>query len=200
MRQEADLPAEVGDHLLEVLARFVGHLRESTAVDQRSGVSARFAIAAAETVSAAAMHRSALTGEHPAVARPVDLAAVPAVLRGKIEFEAGEEGREDELLGYLLRRSVADTARGLFAGLDLQSLARAVVEGHPVATGERVSGQDVLTALPELPVLHQVAERLGVRAGDPPGRIASAVELALESLYLAKRLGKDAEDDRSVYS
>ncbi len=78
IRQEALLEAEVGDHLLEVLARFVGHLRESSAVDQRSGVSARFAIAAAETVSAAAVHRAALTGEDPAVARPVDLDAVPA--------------------------------------------------------------------------------------------------------------------------
>ncbi|MFD0487247.1 ATP-binding protein [Saccharopolyspora spinosporotrichia] len=199
VRQEAVLEAEVGDHLLEVLARFVGHLRESPAVDQRSGVSARFAIAAAETVSAAAVHRSALIGEEPAVARPVDLDAVPAVLRGKIEFEAGEEGREDELLGYLLRRSVADTARSAFAGLDLQSLADTVVDGHQVATGERIAARDVLTALPELPVLHQVAERLDVRAGDPPGRIASAVELALESLYLSKRLSKDVEDDRSVY-
>ncbi|GAA2807357.1 ATP-binding protein [Saccharopolyspora taberi] len=199
VRQEAVLEAEVGDHLLEVLARFVGHLRESSAVDQRSGVSARFAIAAAETVSAAALHRAAVTGEDPPVARPVDLDAVPAVLRGKVEFEAGEEGREDELLGYLLRRSVADTARGVFAGLDLQSLADAVVDGHQVATGERIAAHDVLTALPELPVLHQVAERLDVRAGDPPGRIASAVELALEALYLSKRLSKDVEDDRSVY-
>ncbi|WP_432757857.1 ATP-binding protein [Saccharopolyspora erythraea] len=199
VRQEAVLEAEVGDHLLEVLARFVGHLRESPAVDQRSGVSARFAIAAAETVSAAAVHRGALIGEEPAVARPVDLDAVPSVLRGKIEFEAGEEGREDELLGYLLRRSVADTARSAFAGLDLQSLADTVVDGHQVATGERIAARDVLTALPELPVLHQVAERLDVRAGDPPGRIASAVELALESLYLSKRLSKDVEDDRSVY-
>ncbi|MFC7342686.1 ATP-binding protein [Saccharopolyspora griseoalba] len=200
MRQEADLPAEIGDHLLEVLARFVRHLRESGAVDQSSGVSARFAVAAAETVSAAALHRAALTGEDPPVARPVDLEAVPGVLRGKIEFEAGEEGREDELLEYLLRRSVADTARGLFAGLDLSELGRAVVDGHPVATGEQVSGRDVLTALPELPVLHQVAERVGVGATDVPGRIASAVELALESLYLAKQLSKDAEDDRAVYS
>ena len=48
IRQEATLVAEVGDHLLEVLARLVRSLRESSSVDQRSGVSARFAIAAAE--------------------------------------------------------------------------------------------------------------------------------------------------------
>ena len=59
VRQEADLVAEVGDHLLQVIARFVRHLRESSSIDQRSGVSARFAVAAAETVAAGALRRSA---------------------------------------------------------------------------------------------------------------------------------------------
>src|SRR6185437_11476680 len=153
IRQEAQLVAEVGDHLVEVVARFVRHLRESASVDQRSGVSARFAIAAAETVAAAALRRAALTGEPEAVARPVDLEAVPSVLRGKLEFESGEEGREHEILEHLLRRS----------------LAEAVTDGHPVATGERVPASEVLAALPELPVLHEVAARLDVKADQPAG-------------------------------
>src|SRR5205807_9403035 len=56
--QEADLStigAQVGEPLLEVLARFARHLRASAAIDQRSGVSARFAVAGAETVAAAAL-------------------------------------------------------------------------------------------------------------------------------------------------
>src|SRR6266487_2991802 len=55
VRQEAKLVAEVPEHLLEVLARFTRAVRESPSVDQRSGVSARFAIAAAETVAASAL-------------------------------------------------------------------------------------------------------------------------------------------------
>src|SRR5690349_22464783 len=53
IRQEAELadlggrPAEVPDHLIEVIARFTRLVRESTAVDGRSGVSARFALAGA---------------------------------------------------------------------------------------------------------------------------------------------------------
>lgn len=199
VKQEARLVAEVGDPLLSVLARFVRNLRGSAVVDQRSGVSARFAVAAAETVAAAALRRSALTGEHPAVARPVDLDAVAGVLRGKVEFEPGEEGRETEHLVHLLRRAVAETASELFAGLDLRPLADAVADGHLVATGERVTGADLLAALPELPVLHEVAQRAGVPAGDPAPRIASAVELALESLYLARRVAKDAEGGTTVY-
>jgi len=199
IRQEAEFTAEVGEPLLEVLARFVRHLRESTAIDQRSGVSARFAVAAAETIAAAALRRSAITGEEPAVARPVDLEAVPAVLRGKLEFEPGEEGREIELLEYLLRRSVADTARERFAGLDLTPLAHAVADGNLVTTGERVPGLEVLAALPELPVLHDVAARAGVEPDDSSGRIAAAVELALEMLYLSKRVAKDADNDTTIY-
>src|SRR5919206_3589170 len=92
--QEADLVsigADVGEPLLEVLARFARHLRASAAIDQRSGVSARFAVAGAETVAAAALRRAALTGEDHAVARPVDLEAVPAVLRGKLEVQSGDD-------------------------------------------------------------------------------------------------------------
>ena len=200
VRQEAELVAEVGEPLLEILARFVRNLRDSAAIDQRSGVSARFAVAAAETVAAAALRRTALTGEEPAVARPVDLDSVPAVLRGKLEFEPGEEGRETEHLVHLLRRAVAETARERFAGLDLQPLADAVAEGNLVTTGDRVPGREVLAALPELPVLHDVAVRAGADpADDPPGRIAAAVELALESLYLSKRLAKDADAAETVY-
>jgi magnesium chelatase subunit I len=199
VRQEADLVAEVGEALLEVLARFVRHLRESNAVDQRSGVSARFAVAAAETVAAAALRRAALTGENPPVARPIDLESVPAVLRGKLEFEAGEEGRETEHLAHLLRRAFADTARGRLGGVDLRPLAEAVADGNLVTTGERVPGRELLAALPELPVLHEVATRLDVDPTDPPSRIASAVEFALEALFLARQVAKDSDDDTAVY-
>ncbi|MGH3671210.1 MAG: magnesium chelatase, partial [Pseudonocardiaceae bacterium] len=209
--QEADLGgigAEVGEPLLEVLARFSRHLRASAAIDQRSGVSARFAVAGAETVAAAALRRAALTGEDHAVARPVDLEAVPAVLRGKLEFESGydqpagparDRDEQGEVLTHLLRRSVADTARARLRGLNLTPLTDAVSNGHRVPTGEQVPAGDVLAALPELPVLHEVAIRLGAAPDGPPGPIAAAVELALESLYLTRKLGKDVENGRTVY-
>jgi len=189
IEQEADLQARVPDFLVEILARFTRLLRESTSVDQRSGVSARFAVAGAETVAAAAVHRGAVLGEDDPVARPVDLATVVEVLRGKVEFESGEEGREFEILDHLLRRATADTARTRLAGIDLAPLVAAVEQGEPVITGERVTAKSLLDALPELPVLDTVAERLG--ASDSGSR-AAAIELALEGLYLARRIAKDA--------
>src|SRR6187397_3627232 len=105
IRQEAHLVADVPDHLVEILARFTRALRESSSVDQRSGVSARFAIAGAETIAAAALHRATVQGEDEAVARVVDLETAVDVLGGKIEFETGEEGREGQILEHLLRRA-----------------------------------------------------------------------------------------------
>ncbi|WP_308257928.1 ATP-binding protein [Pseudonocardia lacus] len=197
VEQEASLVAEVPRHLVEVLARFTRSLRDSSAVDQASGVSARFAVAAAETVAAAALRRAAITGETRAYARPVDLDSVPAVLRGKLEFASGEEGRETEHLVHLLRRATADTARFRLRGIDLNTLAEAV-SGNPVRTGERVPAREVVAALPGTPVLTEVASRLDAAGTEDPGPMASAAELALELLYLTRRLTKDETDDDSV--
>ncbi|MQA03004.1 MAG: magnesium chelatase [Streptosporangiales bacterium] len=203
--QEAATVADVPDHLVEVAARFARHLREAPEVDQRSGVSARFAIAAVETVSAAALRRGAVAGEDQPVARPVDLNAVPAVLRGKLEFETGlaasDDADVDELLTHLLRRSIADTARTRLAGVDLAPLAEAVAGGHRVVTGPDVPAADVAQALAGSAAATEVLHRLGVGEGDPVGRAAAAIELACEALYLARRLAKDTDDDdRTVFT
>jgi magnesium chelatase subunit I len=199
VEQEAELVADVPRHLIEIVARFTRHLREATAIDQSSGVSARFAVAAAETVAAAALRRAAITGESRAVARPVDLDSVPAVLRGKLEFASGEEGREEEILEHLLRRATADTARFALRGVDLAELTDAVGT-RPVRTGERVPAAEVVAALPQVAVLTEVATRLGASGTEDPGPMASAAELALEYLFLTRKLAKDSSDDGDTVS
>ena len=199
IRQEAHLVATVPDALVEVMARFTRGLRGSSAVDQRSGVSARFAIAGTETVAAAALHRATTQGEEHAVARVVDLDAAIDVLRGKVEFESGEEGREREVLGHLLRTATAETVREHLGGLDLGLLVEAIEDGAMVTTGDQVTARDFLAGLPvlgESVVYDSICERLG--AGND-GEMASAIELALEGLYLARRISKDSADGETVY-
>ncbi|ACV76967.1 Mg-chelatase subunit ChlI-like protein [Nakamurella multipartita DSM 44233] len=198
IRQEAHLVAAVPEHLLEILARFTRLLRESSAIDQGSGVSARFSVAAAETVAAAALRRAALSRESTATARPVDLLSVPSVLRGKLEFAAGEEGREDEILEHLLRRATADTARRALRGVDLTPLAEAVT-ATPVRTGDLVPAAAVVASLPPVATVTDVATRLGAAGTEDPGPMASAAELALELLFLTRKLAKSADDDTVQY-
>ena len=199
VRQEAELVAEVPDHLIEILARFTRNLRESNSVDQRSGVSARFAIAGAETVAASALHRATRQGEEQAVARIVDLEPAVDVLGGKIEFETGEEGRESEILIHLLRTATAEAVRSHFRGIDFALLVDRIEAGQMVTSGDQVTARDFLMRLPvlgESDLYDQVCERLD--AGND-GERAGAIELALEGLYLARKISKESGGGETVY-
>ncbi|MCY7404914.1 MAG: sigma 54-interacting transcriptional regulator [Cryobacterium sp.] len=199
IRQESELMAEVPGYLVEILARFTRGLRESSAVDQRSGVSARFAIAGAETIAAAAIHRATRQGEVDAVARPVDLETAVDVLGGKIEFESGEDGREDEILDHLLRSATAETVKAHLRGLDFDPLVEAIENGVMVITGEQVTARDFLAGLPSLgesELYDEICARLGATND---GQRASAIELSLEGLYLTRRISKESGSGEVIY-
>ncbi|MEV0396244.1 sigma 54-interacting transcriptional regulator [Polymorphospora rubra] len=195
IRQEADLVAAVPEHVLEVVARFARAVRESPSVDARSGVSARFAIAAAETVAASALRRAGLLGETGPVARVGDAVSVTSTLRGKVEFESGEEGRETEILGHLLRTATAETFRARLAGLDLSGFTDLVAQGDVVETGELVAADELLRQVGTVPGLAKVLDRLGLGDAPTPGEAAAGIEFTLEGLHLTRRLAKDVTDD-----
>jgi magnesium chelatase subunit I len=195
----ADPGAQVPAHLVEVIARFTRLVRASPAVDARSGVSARFAIAAAESAAAGAVRRAALTGEAPPVARICDLPPVVTSLRGKVEFEVSEEGREQEVLEHTLRRATADTFRARLGGANLSGLLALFEDGGTVETGELVPAAGLLTRVGEVTGLGKIMQRLGMDGSESLGHAAAAVEFALEGLYLMRRLSKDEIDGGAVY-
>ena len=197
--QESALVADVPEHLLEVVARLTRGLRESSSIDQRSGVSARFAIAAAEAVAASALRRSARSREPAAVARICDVPTVVPTLLGKVEFEMGEEGREVEVVHHLLRLATAETFRARLAGLDLSGFTEIFSEGSTVETGELVPAEELLGQFGTIPGLSKVLDRLGDGDDASAGHVAAAVELVLEGLHLTRRIDKETLDGRSVY-
>jgi magnesium chelatase subunit I len=195
----ADPAAILPAHLVDVIARFTRLVRASPAVDARSGVSARFAIAAAESAAASAVRRAALTGEEQPVARVCDLPPIVATLRGKVEFEVSEEGREQEVLDHLLRRAIAETFRVTLGNADLSALLAKFEEGGTVQSGDLVPGPDLLRRIGEVAGLAKIMERLGADGAESPGQAAAALEFTLEGLYLMRRLSKDSTDGSSVY-
>lgn len=199
IRQEANLVAEVPPVLVEILARFTRALRESPAVNQRAGVSARFAISGAETVAASARHRAARRGEERAVARLVDVEAAVDVLGGKVEFEPGEEGREWEVLDYLLRAATAAAVRQRLRRIDLSPLIEALDGATTVSTGEQVTAAEFLAALPGLSDSDLYGEIAAAFDAEHEGTRASAVELAFEALYLSRKISKDSGEGTTIY-
>src|SRR5580692_1181315 len=206
VRQEAEIAwdgqepgAVLPDHLVEVIARFTRLVRASPTVDARSGVSARFAIAAAEAVAASAVRRAAITGEQQPVARVCDLPAVVSTLRGKVEFEVSEEGREQEVLDHLLRRAIAETFRSSLGNADMSGLLARFAEGDSVESGDLVSADALLRRIGAVPGLAKIMDRLAMDGSESFGQAAAALEFALEGLYLMRRLSKDEVDGGTVY-
>ena len=201
VRQEARLVADVPAPVLEVVAQFARGVRSSPAVDQRSGVSARFAVACAEGAAASALRRGALTNEADPVARVSDLAAVVPTLRGKVEFEMGHEGRERDVLDHLLRVAVADVFREHMRGADMAPLTQRFAEGVTVEDGDLVASSTLLDQLGPVPGLARLLVSLGLPDVATPAEAAAGVEMMLEGLHLTRRLSKDVvEDGRAVYS
>jgi magnesium chelatase subunit I len=175
-------------------------VRSSPAVDHRSGVSARFGVACAEGVAAAALRRGALTGEDEPVARVGDLAVVVPTLRGKVEFEMGHEGREREVLEHLARTAVGEVYRDRMRGADLSAVTDRFAQGVTVEDGDLVPSVDIVAQLGPVPGLAGLLARLGMADAASAAEVASGVELLLEGLHLTRRLGKDDVDGRTVYA
>jgi magnesium chelatase subunit I len=203
LRQEAAMPAVVPQHLLEVVARFTRQVRESPAVDQRSGVSARFAVACAESLSGAALRRAAIRGESDPVARIGDLPGIVPTLRGKVEFDVSEEGREEEILQTLARRAAAETFRFRLGSSEMKDVMNALAawfdEGNAVETGDIVTAADVLAGIGEVDGLGRLVSALEGSAGESPGVAAACLEFALEGLWLTRRIDKDDADGTITY-
>lgn len=121
------------------------------------------------------------------------------MLGGKIEFESGEEGREWEVLSYLLRTSTAEAVRAHLRGTDFAPLVEALDGTTTVSTGEQVTAAEFLAGLPDLgesDLYEQIATALGAT---DEGTRASAIELAFEALYLARKIAKDSGQGETIY-
>ncbi|MCX6418591.1 MAG: magnesium chelatase, partial [Actinobacteria bacterium] len=199
VRQEAVLQAIVPSHILETIARFTRLVRQSPAIDDRSGISARFAVAATESVAASALRRSAITGEEPAVARVCDLAGVVPTLRGKVEFEVSEEGREEEVLQHLMRKAIAEVFRSHLAGVDLSGLVDQINEDTNVVSGDLVTAKAILDDVGAFDGLARIVAAVGDDGAESPAMAAAAVEFALEGLYLTRKISKDDLGGTPVY-
>ena len=204
LEQEADIHAVIPRHLLDTVARFARAVRESQAIDQRSGVSARFSIACVEELSGAALRRSAIAGDDEPVARVGDLVDIVPSLRGKVEFDVSEEGYEEDTLVLLARQATADSWRALLGGQQSRPFLTHLVQwfdgGNTLATSDVMSSGAILEAIGPMEGLGAVISAAEQGMAESPGLAAAVVEFAAEGLWLTRRIDKDDDGDTITYT
>jgi magnesium chelatase subunit I len=203
MNQEASPPpdgleVQTPEYIREIVAEFTHAVRDSTHINQRSGVSVRFSIANLETVVASAVRRGLRTGATTVVPRVSDLAAVSQSSMGRIEFEVFEEGREAEILRRLLAAAMLEVFRAYLSGFDFEFILHRFDSGALLETGDLTSDADLLQQLGEAPGMAGLLTRLGI-SEESPAHTASALEFALEGLHLTRRLNKTSGSGTTVY-
>lgn len=200
VRQEAVLPPAdivnlaIPEFMLEVIAEFSQQARQSNQISQRSGVSVRLSVSNYEAVAANAIRRTLAAGDGLAAPRVVDLEAMAATTSGKIEVEAFEDGSEGRIIGALIRSAIST----VFADSVDPALHGPIVEafdhGVSVEVGPGIAPSGYVELLGEVPALRPAVDALldgdDIDSNDP-AVIASAIELVLEGLHLAKRLNKN---------
>ncbi len=186
---DAEARVAMPDYLAEIVAEISALARKSGEVNQRSGVSVRVSIANDETLRSAALRRALRLGEKTAAPRITDLPAIVASMRGKIELESVEEGREEAVIEEVTKRAVAAVFGRRFPGSDLAPLVGAFDEGLVVSTGSAVPSADYVRLRDTVKGLRAAVDRLA--ANGSAAETASAVEFVLEGLHLSRRLNRD---------
>jgi magnesium chelatase subunit I len=192
------LRVHVPEYMTEIVATLSHLARQSPHINQRSGVSVRLSVSNLETMVANAMRRALKLGEKDVVPRVSDLDALASSTAGKVEIEALEEGRDEQIIEHLLRSAVLAVFKERVGVEAVREVVTAFDTGSVVHAGDDVSSADEAKLVSDIPSLRAVVTQL--TAGDEsPAAVASAIELVLEGLHLSKRLNKDSVGSRATY-
>ncbi len=207
VEQEADLSLSEGldltvpSFMTEIVANVSHAARASHHISQRSGVSVRLSISNEEIMVANALRRSLRAGGSRVVPRIVDLDALPASTSGKVEIETLDEGRDAEILSNLVRSAILAVFKARVPPDTHRAVVDAFDESLVIDTGEDITDEAYVGFLEQIPALASPVQALLTDEDDAesPAMIASACELVLEGLHLAKRLNKDTSGTRSQF-
>ena len=202
MEGERTLPGDEVEVLVpafmkEIVAEITHHSRRSPHISQSSGVSVRMSIGNYENLVSNAIRRSVRLGEPLAVPRVSDLQYLVASTAGRVEVEALDEGKEEQVLSRIQRSAVNAVFGRNFTAGQFEWLVQRFEDGASLEVGESTPAAAYLKLLKDPAELQPATKRLGVP--DRPEAQASVLELVLEGLHLNKRLNKDELDGKVLY-
>lgn len=198
---QTDLAVSVPEFMSMIVATVTHAARESSHINQRSGVSVRVTVANYEALIAGAVRRTLLSNETEVIPRISDLSALIASTAGKIEVESLDDGREIEIIQYLIKQSILDTFKATADQTLCADILKAFTDGAVINAGDDIPSDTYLQWLKDIPAFTPVLESIGITQDDlqNPSVVASGIEFILEGLHLSKLLNKEAMGDSGVY-
>src|SRR6202051_200965 len=181
----------------EMVAELTHLARRSPHISQSSGVSVRMSIANFENLASNSVRRAARLGESLAVPRITDLSFLASSTAGRVEIEALDEGKEEQVLSRLERGAISAVFSRPFSASQFAGIVARFEEGTMLEVGEGIPARTYTRAIGELPELAGALKKLGLP--DRPEVRASVIEFLLEGLHLNKRLNKDEVEGKAVY-
>ena len=198
---QTDIAVSVPEFMSMIVATVTHAARESSHINQRSGVSVRVTVANYEALIAGAVRRTLLSNETKVIPRISDLSALIASTAGKIEVESLDDGREIEIIQYLIKQSILDTFKATADQTLCADILKAFTDGAVINAGDDIPSDTYLQWLKDIPAFTPVLESIGLTQDDlqNPSFVASGIEFILEGLHLSKLLNKEAMGDSGVY-
>jgi magnesium chelatase subunit I len=150
-----------------------------------------------ENLVSNAIRRAVRLGEPVAVPRVSDLPFLTASTAGRVEIEAIDEGKEEQVLSRIQRSAINAVFGRYFTSGQFEWLVQRFEEGTTLETGEGVPASAYVAVLRDPSEIATATRRLGLP--EKAEAIASTLEFVLEGLHLNKRLNKDELDGKSLY-
>ena len=187
----------VPGYMKDILAEITAQARQSSEINQRSGVSVRVTISNYETLLGNAVRRAIIHGDEFTCPRTSDLPYIVASFAGKIELETFEEGRENRVTDDLTRRAVLRVFDNYFNVEELETVVTAFDLGETAEIGSEKRASEYPAMVAKIDGMAEAVKKL---TDDPgPVVVASAMEFVLEGLHLNRRLNCERTAAGSVY-
>ena len=204
MEQEAvhlefdGLKTYVPQFMKDILAEMTFQARDSTDINQNSGVSCRVSIRSYESIVGAALRRCLELGENLAVPRITDVrSAYPAII-GKLELEYEvADSKELDIVDDLANRAVKVVFDEYFKTDDLASIIESFENGMTAEISQFQPSEAYLEGFNVIPGMKEAAETL--IDSKIPQQASAAIEFILEGLHLSNKLNRDLKGKGMIY-
>jgi magnesium chelatase subunit I len=194
----------VPPYFKEIIAEITALARQSSEINQRSGVSVRVSISNYENVISNALRRAIRLGEREVVPRVSDLPYLAASIGGKIELETIDENRGESLIEKLIAKAALNTFNRYFQVQQFDDFLAKFRGGWSIDVSEGMRSAAYEEKTKE--IQPHSAEMKGLLEGlrklqcdQSPATLASGLEFILEGLYLHRRLNKEQLPGKIAY-